>query len=468
MISLPQVTLMAVDTVNYGKTINSMINSLEQIEPGDAVWFTDIFINQPFRIQEIKHLYSKEEYSQFVIKELGKYEFKTSHILITQHDGYVLDGEQWEEEWLQWDYLGAPWLYVDGRNVGNGGFSLRSVKLHKILAEDPFIKGYNPEDDAICRLYRPYLEDKYNIKFAPEEVAHRFAFELHEPKQPTFGFHGNFHTKYQETVVIRRSGAMGDVLALEPLLAHFHKNGYKVVLDSPFFSLFSRHDFPIHDYSRFDHKVIKHRVIDLDQAYEQIPNQLHLKSYFEMCGIKDYVLSNPHLRYEVSEARNNRLFKRYCVLHIDRRATETRNIRGVNWKLVVASIREQGIEVIQVGNGDHETVGLELNTVNLLLLQWVCAGAEFFLGVDSGVAAIAVALNIKSVIMFGSVNPTYIHPDLSKVIVLQSTCPIGTQHCWHSKPSTSGVLCAVSVDEPPCTILSAERVLQAVGKIMNL
>lgn len=467
MISLPQVTLLAIDTVNYGKTIGSMLKSLEQIEPGDKVWFTDIFINQPFRIQEIKHLYSKEEYSAFCLKELGKYEFKTSHVLVTQWDGHVLDGDQWDDQWLEYDLIGADWPQeIDGYSVGNGGFSLRSVKLLKILAEDPMIRPLHPEDAALCRLYRPYLEDKYGIKFASRDVANKFAFELREPTEPTFGFHGNFHKPYQETVVIKRTGALGDVLALEPCLEWFHSAGYKVVLDSPFFQLFARHHYPIHDYAHFDHQVVKHLLINLDYAYEVIPAQLHLKSYFEMCGIKEYTLRNPQLSYQVNDS--TRLFKKYCVLHIDRRATEERNIRGVNWKLVVASIEEMGVKVIQVGQGDHPSVGLEMSTTNIPMLQYLIAGAEFFLGVDSGPAALAVALNIRAVIMFGSVNSAFIHPDLSKIIVLQSSCPIGKDHCWHSKPSQTGTPCAVDAEEPPCTILSAERVLQGVHKIMNL
>lgn len=468
MTLLPQVTLLAIDTVNYGKTINSMINSLEQIEPGDAVWFTDIFINQPFRIQEIKHLYSKEEYSAFVIKELGKYEFKTSHILITQHDGYVLDGERWKEEWLQYDYIGADWPgETDGLSVGNGGFSLRSVRLHKILAEDPLIRGLQPEDAQICRLYRPYLEDKYQIKFATREVANKFSFELREPTDHTFGFHGNFHQPYlKEPIVFHRSGALGDVLQTEPLMEYFWKKGHKVILNSPYFQLFARHWFPIHSYEHFDHAVIKHRVIDLDMSYETTPAQLHLKSYFDTAGIKDYVLRNPRLNYQITD--QNRIFKKYCILHIDDRETTHRNIHGVNWKRVVAYLEDVGLTVIQIGQGPHERVALEYNAANSLVLSYLIAGASLMVAIDSGPAGIAVALNVRSVIMFGSVDPSFIHPDLSKIIVLQSTCPVGLQNCWHRQISRRGVDCVADPVTPPCTILTTERVTEACYKALNL
>jgi hypothetical protein len=113
------------------------------------------------------------KYNEFGVKELYKY-IETSHVLLIQHDGYVLDGSRWSDEFLQYDYIGAPWTYKDGRNVGNGGFSLRSRRLHEILASDKSIDICSPEDEIIGRLYRPYLEKNYGVKFAPEYLAHKF------------------------------------------------------------------------------------------------------------------------------------------------------------------------------------------------------------------------------------------------------------------------------------------------------
>ncbi len=46
---------------------------------------------------------------------------------------------------------------------------------------------------AICRELRPVLEQKNAIRFAPVELAERFAFEHGAPPGPTFGFHGAFN-----------------------------------------------------------------------------------------------------------------------------------------------------------------------------------------------------------------------------------------------------------------------------------
>src|SRR6185503_2962507 len=50
-----------------------------------------------------------------------------------------------------------------------------------------------PEDKVICRELRPVLEARYGIRFAPVELAARFAFEHGAPPHPTFGFHGEFN-----------------------------------------------------------------------------------------------------------------------------------------------------------------------------------------------------------------------------------------------------------------------------------
>lgn len=138
---------------------------------------------------------NKEQYSEFVIKHIAEY-VNTSHMLIIQSDGFVLNPNAWDDSWLQYDYIGATWLYKDGMNVGNGGFSLRSKKLMSIMSTFD-IRNFHPEDSVICRLYRSKLEDM-GIKFAPEEVANKFSIEAYGSSliegankySGQFGFHG--------------------------------------------------------------------------------------------------------------------------------------------------------------------------------------------------------------------------------------------------------------------------------------
>lgn len=461
MIHLPSIILICVDTLNYGKAVSAIQKSLKQITPAKAVFMTDIpYQSDEFETVIIPTLGSVDDYSKFMLKELYRYipEVKnTSHVLIIQHDGYVLDADQWTDDFLKYSYLGAPWPRVDKYRIGNGGFSLRSLGLIRMVAQDNFIKPLTPEDNVIAILYRDYLESKGCI-WPPEELAHRFAYELIEPRMPSFGFHGNHHPPYRPYIVIKRTGALGDVVALEPVLAWYHENGYNVVLDSPYIDLFMKHYdrwFTVRSWDRFD-RALPHKVIDLDMAYEVRPRQLHLKSYFEMCGITDYTLRNPRLYYPSHPSTN--LFNKYVIVHIDERDTAHRNIYGIDWRQVEEFLASKGCQVIQIGRSHHQHVGTWVNTPNTAMMMWLIAGAELFIGIDSGPANIAAALGKKCLLFFGSVNPMYIYHDLKDITVLQSPCPFGRQYCWHEEPGTSGSICD-KPEEPPCCVHETEMVI---------
>jgi len=468
---LEKVTLVCIDCMNYGEAISAIKKSLHQCDFEKALFLTDIKAtspNLPFEIIKIDKIGSKEDYSRFVLKELYKY-IETDYVLIIQHDGYVLDGNSWDGKYLEYDYIGAPWLYIDGRNVGNGGFSLRSKRLMGILGTDDFIMGMNPEDDVICRLYRPYLEEKHGIKFAPEDIADKFSFELREPICKTFGFHGKFHQPYRETVVVKRSAALGDCIAIEPLLEYYHNKGCKVVIDMPihFALVFAAHHFPVLHISQLTDNRVSLTVIDLDGSYEAKPKQLHLQSYYETAGITDGEIKNPKLHFAINDS--NRLFKKYFVLHIDDRDQPYRNVYGVNWEEVVIHINNMGFDVIQVGQTKHEEVkgAIQFNTITTNMLLYLCAGASGFIGIDSGVAAVSVACNIPSAIFFGSVDPKVIHPDLSNIQVIEYEKVCDTPKCWNDViGGFTGKECYVNKEFPPCTQYTTQMAIDALNKMV--
>ena len=115
---------------------------------------------------QIPRLGSRAEYSRFMLRDLARH-VTTSHALCVQWDGFVLDGGAWDPEFLDHDYIGAPWPHFgDGHNVGNGGFSLRSRRLLEACRDLPF-DGTHAEDVMICRHWRPELERR-GLRFAPE------------------------------------------------------------------------------------------------------------------------------------------------------------------------------------------------------------------------------------------------------------------------------------------------------------
>jgi hypothetical protein len=194
-LTLPGVTLCAISSVNLPATIAALRASLDQIDFAECLLFTD----QPVRISgtgirkvQIPRITSSRDYSSFVLNGLVDH-VRSEHCLIVQWDGFVLDAAQWRSDFLDFDYVGAPWpKWGDGEDVGNGGFSLRSRRLLEACRDPQFVERH-PEDVAICRVNRRLLEIKHGLKFADRSTAEHFAFERSIPTGRTFGFHGIFN-----------------------------------------------------------------------------------------------------------------------------------------------------------------------------------------------------------------------------------------------------------------------------------
>lgn len=139
----------------------------------------------------ITPLRSRAEYSQYMLRDLRDH-ILTPHALCVQWDGFVIDGAAWRPEFTDFDYIGAVWPHFgDSFRVGNGGFSLRSRRLLDECGNLPF-DGRQAEDVLISRVYRRRLEEA-GIRFAPESLAVKFAYERTPSTGDEFGFHGAFN-----------------------------------------------------------------------------------------------------------------------------------------------------------------------------------------------------------------------------------------------------------------------------------
>jgi len=195
-LELAQVTLCAVDTRAPELAAMSLRRSMAGVEFGHVLLFTrDWQPAQPLpgvEVVEIDLLRSGADYSHFVLRQMPAF-IGTSHVLVTQWDGFVVDPRAWSHEFLAHDYVGAVWPEQPAaRSVGNGGFSLRSRRF-LAAGQDPHITEEHPEDQALCRTWRAHLEHEHGVSFAPPALARRFAFENEEPQGPTFGFHGPYN-----------------------------------------------------------------------------------------------------------------------------------------------------------------------------------------------------------------------------------------------------------------------------------
>jgi hypothetical protein len=174
---------------------------------------------------------TRESYSEFLVHGLKDY-IDTEFCLTFQQDGFIIDTQYWTDEFLNYDYIGAPWLIseFDLQNikqnkpfnlVGNGGFSLRSKKYLQdasTIKYNPKVKFQanlsagelaTPEDWFICsHSYAKTLE--LGIKYPSVKLAYRFSVEHPSVIKPfdrnnletyqSFGFHGPFNIAGMKTL----------------------------------------------------------------------------------------------------------------------------------------------------------------------------------------------------------------------------------------------------------------------------
>lgn len=189
----PGVTLLAVTSVAVSATARALALSQRRMRFAEALFLSDQPppADTPAEWRPIAPITSRHAYSRFMLHDLAAH-LRTDHVLCVQWDGYVLDPAGWDPTFLDYDYIGAPWPHFDdAMTVGNGGFSLRSRRLVAACATLPVPD--EAEDVAICRTHRHVLETRFGLRFAPEDVARRFAFERAAPTGTEFGFHGAFN-----------------------------------------------------------------------------------------------------------------------------------------------------------------------------------------------------------------------------------------------------------------------------------
>lgn len=137
------------------------------------------------------------EYSLFIIYKLQHF-IKTEFALIVQDDGWIINGAAWNNEFLNYDYIGAPshmatpigkksnkffrnytWAsdnkynYLNYNILMNGGFSLRSKKILQqpsIDSLDFLITAPNSNPKKLAWDNDPHLEDVHLSIFMREKL----------------------------------------------------------------------------------------------------------------------------------------------------------------------------------------------------------------------------------------------------------------------------------------------------------
>lgn len=141
----------------------------------DTSWQLMIFTDDPSKISfscrraMISPINSIAEYNNLLTSITFWNAIPREHVLIFQHDSELL--KEGIDDFLEWDYVGAPWVWQKRKRGGNGGLSIRS-KSAMIKTIERLL--YNPSTDG--------NEDTYFSKFlvgkmAPQKICRSFSCE---------------------------------------------------------------------------------------------------------------------------------------------------------------------------------------------------------------------------------------------------------------------------------------------------
>lgn len=199
MINLPTVTLLVLHIEGKPYPIEGLLECMKYANFNKVVLLTSdtTFKHDTIESKIIPKIITSDDYSLYFMKELWKC-FDTDFCMTAHHDGFIINPESWTDEFLQYDYIGAPWKFYgprfrDKKNqpaIGNGGFSLRSKEICKYVSKNYFV--VDNED----KFYSNALEcDKPEyLKYPSVNLALQFSQEtLLDTNIRPLGFH-NFRT----------------------------------------------------------------------------------------------------------------------------------------------------------------------------------------------------------------------------------------------------------------------------------
>lgn len=192
MLKLPRVTLICLTNKDFEGHKKALDKSCEGIEWGGVKLIWD---------ESIKSI---DDWNYKIIYELHNY-IDTDFAMLIHADGYVSNPQAWRSDFLDYDYIGAPWPLPkddysyrtpEGELIrGGNSVSIRSKRIlalpNKSGIEWKPYYGNTNEDGFLCVHNRKALEEA-GCKFAPLEVAKYFSKE-HEIEEnqgiETFAFH---------------------------------------------------------------------------------------------------------------------------------------------------------------------------------------------------------------------------------------------------------------------------------------
>lgn len=205
MLDLNNVDLIAISSDKVDETIYAIQKTIKNINFNEVKFLThvnkqdyeDKYDLRGINFIKIDEIKSHKQYNDFCLS-LRNYS-DSDFIMLIQNDGFVTEYRNWTEDFLKFDYIGAPWTVEQQKKwripnrVGNGGFCIRSKRFLDFSAKYESCGGMNEDGFLVNVKIKDALN--YGIKFPSVYLAKFFSVETLNPwetfaPQNSFGFHG--------------------------------------------------------------------------------------------------------------------------------------------------------------------------------------------------------------------------------------------------------------------------------------
>lgn len=200
MLKLDNICLIAISSNKIIETNKAIDICQNQCSFNDILFFSDQLNDYHVPISKLK---SVKDYDKFVLTELPNrlLNHPAEYFLTIHWDGFIVNTNSWTDNYLEYDYIGAPWPHIKYL-CGNGGFCLKSKKFFETQLLINNIDTNDPDDTTLCIKYRQHFLDN-NCNYADKYTALQFSTECcNYWKFDSFGFHDfKYNPQFQHMIL---------------------------------------------------------------------------------------------------------------------------------------------------------------------------------------------------------------------------------------------------------------------------
>lgn len=293
-----------------------------------------------------------------------------------------------------------------------------------------------------------------------------------------------------KTILVKRRGALGDVLLTTPIVRHLRGMNPQaqiiVATDSKDVFKNNPHVDKVVDHGDLAHATIPaDHVVDLNMVYECSPKEHIIDAYSNFTFGHKQIEKRIELFYNETDATRVDAFlatrhinlARLVMVHMGM-TWMNRTWPHMNWMRVVRTLSDAGWHVVVVGSGDDFRTNDQIprvhdahNVFSIQEIAYLSARSKAFIGIDSGIFHIAGTTKVPIVGIFTSVNPDYrmaFRPGQKDHGLVPVTPAINCKGCLHEeKPPVT--YCGCKRNDFACLQeVTVEMVLDGFRKAVQL